>query len=299
MERPSARALRELYEQNTNIMAHLRAMNGVAENDPEAVLISYDLQSGSYTRAWRDPAHRAVRDRYADQIAEVLGKLDGESVLEAGVGEATTLCSVVERLPKQPTVVAGCDIAWSRIAEARKHAAERGQVGHLFFTGDLFALPAEDASFDIVFTAHALEPNHGRETAALKELYRVARRWLVLFEPSYELGSEATRQRIEEHGYIRGLPTIAKELGWEIVEHRLLENPVRENNQTAVLVVRKPDVDEAGGHPELACPRCRLRLALHRENLFCGECLSVFPIIDGIPCLLPGNAILATKYVER
>lgn len=295
MNRPSARELRELYEKKTNIMALLRE-SGSGVNDPEAVLISYDLQSGSYTEAWKNPAHRAGRERYVAEIAEVLAPLDAASLLEAGVGEATTLCSVVERLPQRPPVVAGFDIAWSRIAFAQRHAAERGQPGHLLFTGDLFAIPAADSAFDVVYTAHSLEPNHGREREALLELYRVANRWLILFEPSYELGNEATRRRIEEHGYVRGLPQIARELGWDIAEHRLLQHPVRAENHTALIAIRKPAAAAVG--PELACPTCRLALADHGGHLFCGECLSIYPVIGGIPCVRSRNAILATKYLD-
>lgn len=298
MKLPSARELRELYEKKTNIMAHLRAVTGSEVNNPEAVLISYDLQSGSYTEAWKNPEHREVRERYTAEIAAVLDALGGDSLMEAGVGEATTLCSVVERLSRRPAVVAGFDIAWSRIACARRHAAERGQPGHLLFTGDLFAVPAADCAFDIVYTAHSLEPNHGREAEAMRELYRVARRWMVLFEPSYELGNEATRRRIEEHGYIRGLPGLAREFGWEIVEHRALRHPIRDNNQTAVLVIRKPEPAGAGEPAGLACPNCRTRLVAHRGHQFCPECLAVFPVIENIPCLLPRNAILATKFLD-
>jgi len=297
MKLPTARELRDLYERKTNIMALLREKTGSDVNPPEAVLISYDLQSGSYTRAWNDPAHRAARERYVGEISEVLAPLGAASLLEAGVGEATTLCSVVDRLPQRPAVVGGFDIAWSRIAWARRHAAECGQAGHLLFTGDLFAIPAADDAFDVVYTAHSLEPNHGREREALLELYRVAKRWLVLFEPSYELGNEATRKRIEEHGYIRGLPAIARDLGWEITEHRLLRDPIRENNQTAVLVIRKSS-EPATGAPRLACPSCRVALTTHAGHHFCPECLSVFPVISGIPCLLPGHAVLATKFLD-
>jgi len=297
MKLPTARELRVLYEKKTNIMALLREKTGSTVNPPEAVLISYDLQSGSYTEAWKNPAHRAAREHYVAEIADVLAPLGAESLLEAGVGEATTLCSVVERLPRRPATIAGFDLAWSRIAWARRHAVERGQPGHLLFTGDLFAIPAGDAAFDVVYTAHTLEPNHGRERDALLELHRVARRWLVLFEPSYELGNEATRRRIEDHGYIRGLPALARELGWEIIEHRLLLHPIRENNQTAVLVIRKPATAPANP-PCLACPSCRTELLDHHGHHFCPECLSVFPVIDGISCLLPRNAILATKFLD-
>ncbi len=295
---PSLKDLRRLYAENVNIMGWFREVTGQRENSTESILISYDLQSGSYTRAADDPAYRARHDRYADEIAAVLGGLGAASVLEAGVGEATTLVPVMQRLQPRPAVIAGFDISWSRILFARRYCAAHGLTDARLCTGDLFAMPFVDDAFEVVFTAHAIEPNHGREREALLELYRVARRWVVLFEPSYELGSEATRQRVEEHGYCRGLPAIAQELGWKIAEHRLLANPMRDNNQTAVLVIEKPAAVAATPAAGFGCPLCHRPLESIRGNYFCEDCARIFPVIDDIPCLLPGNGILGSKFKD-
>ena len=147
------------------------------------------------------------------------------------------------------------------------------------------------------FISHAIEPNF-RQTEALAELYRVCARWLVLFEPSYELGSEATRKHIEEHGYCRNLAGAARELGLDVVEHRLLDFTHTSNNQTGVLVIRKPATESRTPPVQFGCPVCRSPLTSLRGHFFCPECLLVFPVLDGIPCLLPGNGILASKYPD-
>ena len=159
-------------------------------------------------------------------------------------------------------------------------------------------MPFADDSFDLVFTAQAVNPNHGREEEAMRELYRVTRRWLLLFELDYELGNEETRRRIEEHGYCRDLVGTAGRLGYKVVEHRLLGADVRPSIQVSVLVIEKPGSDDAPAAPSFGCPRCHRPLVFHRGNYFCTECLMVYPVVNGIPCLLPGHAILATKYLE-
>jgi SAM-dependent methyltransferase len=257
------------------------------------------LQSGSYVRAAQDPIRRAELDRYTAEIASVLESLESKSMLEAGVGEATTLCPMLERMKRKPEVVGGFDISWSRLAFAQRFARGFGFEHIHFFTGDLFRIPVVDNAFDLVYTSHAIEPNHGREREILRELYRVARRWLVLFEPSFELGSKATRERIEEHGYCRGLPDLIHEFGWEITRHCLLGHQLTEDNQTAVLVVRKNDeTGETAPTSILGCPLCHTALQLVRGQYFCAECGRVFPVLDDIPCLLGPNGILASKYAE-
>ena len=80
------------------------------------------------------------------------------------------------------------------------------------FVADMALLPLADSSVDVVFTSHALEPNHGREEQLLKELLRVARRHLLLFEPSWENADQAVRDRMVQHGYVRDLLCTSSQL---------------------------------------------------------------------------------------
>jgi len=294
----SVRGIQGLYDQGTNVMRYFREVAGTSRNSPEAILISYDLQSGCDIRAMLDPEYSARFDAYVTAIADTLGLRGGTSLLEAGVGEAKTLCDVVARLAVKPQYIYGFDLAWSRIATGLQYAARFEQPPPQLSTGDLFAMPFADDTFDVVFTAQAVEPNNGREEEALRELYRVTRRWLVLFEPDYELGNDETKRRIEEHGYCRDLAGAATRLGYQVVERRLLGAHLRPSNQTGVLIIEKPSSDSTAPTPGYACPRCHRPFVSHCHNYFCTECLTVFPILNGIPCLLPGNGILATKYLE-
>ena len=288
--------LKELYGKNVNIMSLFRELGDSSKNSLDAILVSYDLQSGSYANALQSADYLEKHHLYTAALAKVLDGLDGESLLEAGVGEATTLCNTVAKLQRAPKSVFGFDLSWSRIAFARRFAREFAFTPS-FSTGDLFHMPLQDGSFDIVFTSHAVEPNHGREREALLELYRVTRKWLVLFEPSYELGTEQTRARIEANGYCRNLPELARELGMEVVEHRLLEFTYNQQNQTGVILIRKNGPAATASVDGLGCPTCHNPLVAAKGNHFCESCSLVFPVIDGIPCLLPNNGVLASKYL--
>ena len=84
------------------------------------------------------------------------------------------------------------------------HLTENGHENVKLFTGDLDRIPLASDSVDVVLTIHAVEPNQGREEAILSELLRVARKHLVMIEPSYELASAEARERMDRLGYVRG-----------------------------------------------------------------------------------------------
>lgn len=294
MKQPSMAELRDLYAKGVNITEHLRG--GASENTREAVHVAYELQAGSYVGSvTRDYRRMLQQQVYTSAIAEVISPLRPATILDAGVGEATTLCYVIPALEARPTYVSGFDIAYGRI----RHARDFCRPFEPFFrpaltTGDLFDIPKADNSFDLVLTSHAIEPHRGREKDALAELARVSRRWLALFEPSYELGSDESRARMDGHGYVRGLLDAAEAVGLQVMEHRLLEVSINPLNPTGVHLFRK-DGDGASG-PRDACPACKTALHDVRGHLYCRVCSLVYPVIDGIPCLLRTNGILATDF---
>ena len=153
----------------------------------------------------------------------------------------------------------------------------------------------------MVYTNHTLEPNGGQEEKALKEMYRITKEYLVLFEPIYEFAGVKSKEHMEKHGYIKGLYGCAKKLGMDVVEYKLLfpENLLSPNN-TGVLVIRKKK-DECQSHKVdkfLACPVTRSPISKVRDNYYSSDSMLLYPIVDSIPCLLPDNAVVATHYLD-
>jgi ubiquinone/menaquinone biosynthesis C-methylase UbiE/uncharacterized protein YbaR (Trm112 family) len=290
------RRLIELYRSGTNIMAYLREARGQADNDSTAILTSYDLQAGSYVRLVEsDPAIARTLERSCEKFAQIFARLGAQSLLEAGVGEATTLAGVVARMPERPAHVLGFDISLSRLLWARHHAETHGVSG-TWFTGNLDNVPLADSSVDIVFTSHALEPNRGREREILVELHRVARRYVVLREPSDELGSDETRAHIERHRYVTGLAATARELGFDVVEHALWGIDPNPRNAAALLVIRKSSAAADLAPPALVSPVSRSPLVEHHGSLYCADDGLVFPRFRGVPCLLAENGVFASQF---
>ncbi len=288
--------LQALYARGVNIIEHLERQ-GVDRHT--AVEMSYDLQAGSYIEIVRT-THAEYSEKYTSEIASVIDGLGVgvASLLEAGVGEATTLANVVSRLRQRPPHISGFDISWSRIKYAFKYYLSVAGGPASFFLGDLFRIPYADDSIDVVYTSHSIEPNGGREAEALTELYRVARKFLVLFEPSYEMATDEGKARIERLGFIRGLPETAKKLGYHIKEYRPASVSARPSNPTAVLVIEKNASAVSGQPPEFVCPVGKGPLAKIPGGYWSGSSLRLYPELDGVACLTPRHGIVATHYAD-
>ena len=297
MTRPTLVDLKAAYGRNENITKILRESNGAGTNDQSSILIAYDLQAGSYVRALDKPEFLAAHTRYAEVIAGTLAPLNPRSLLEPGVGEATTFRTVLSRLSlPAETPVYGFDLSWSRVRVGRRHC-DAGKVAGSLFVGELESIPLPDGAADVVYTSHAVEPNHGREREILAELYRVTGRYLVLFEPCYELASPEARARMESHGYCRGLRQIAEELGGKVLRHELVPETLNPLNPTGLLLVEK-QAPAATPSPGFACPSCHAALTPGEGALFCAAEGLAYPTLRGIPCLARHNSILASQFLD-
>lgn len=298
MTKNSLNIINKIYERGENLIQHLKDGDISKETTDEMVMISYDFQSGNYIKHVKE--NPEFNEKYTRAIAKVINKLGIECdfILEVGVGEATTLANLIPKIKVNPKRIYGFDLAWSRVRYAIEYMKKRGIKDSFLFMGDLFNIPLADSSLDIVYTSHSIEPNGGREKEALLELMRVTKKYLILLEPAYEFASMEARKRMEKHGYIKNLYSVAVSLGLNVVEHRLFDifsNPL---NPTGLMVIKKDPQNDKVVHNPLICPITKKPLELIRNSYFTKQGLLVYPIIDEVPCLLKDNAVIATHYTD-
>jgi uncharacterized protein YbaR (Trm112 family) len=215
------------------------------------------------------------------------------------VGEATTLWHVLNEMPQPaPTHIHGFDLCWSRVAcGAAWFSRQTPQFEATLTSASLLELPYADNSFDVVYTAHAIEPNRDREEAILSELHRVTSRFLVLLEPDYEHATPQAQARMNEHRYCRGLAEKSRALGFNVVRHEPFAGSTTPLNPTALIVIAKQEAAPPA-EPKFACPRFRTPMQRLADCFYSPRSMRAYPIIRGIPCLRSELGIVASKLSD-
>ena len=232
-----------------------------------------------------------------EAAANIFDSLDYNSILDAGTGEATTLHGIMKNSKKIPQRIYGVDISLSRVLYASNfYSKEFSQHNSSFVTGNIFDLPFADSSIDLVFTCHAIEPNTNKEKDILQELYRVAKKYLLMIEPSYNLGSDATKENIKKNKYITKLHSTAIELGYKVIRYELFDISIDKNMSEIIIIEKNTETTE--NQSVYACPICKKTLKYHNNQFYCHNCLLVYPVINNIPVLNREYGILCSKFLE-
>ena len=284
--------IKELYSRGGNIIQYLKKLKDSKSNKTEDILISYDLQSGSYIK--EASIDNKFIQKYCGALAKVINNISNvDSILEVGVGEATTLSNLTVNLKERPSKIFGFDISWSRLKFAKNLLKDFKIHGVSLFVADLFKIPLLDNSIDVVYTSHSIEPNGGKEKEALEELFRITKKYLILLEPSFEFANNEGRSRMKSHGYVTELFKTAQNLGYSIIEHRLFDYSNNPLNPTGIIIIKKDATDF--NNSDLICPISNHKLFKHGESfLYSDDASLAYPILEDIPCLLSDNSILAT-----
>ncbi|NIS79884.1 MAG: methyltransferase domain-containing protein [Anaerolineales bacterium] len=108
-----------------------------------------------------------------DRLLEMCQLDPGSQVLDVGCGVGNTACIIAERYD---AYVTGIDISEVMIEKAKDRARRLGLTDQVTFrTADVFELPFEDGSFDVIIIESVLVPLPGDVKAAFKEMVRVLR----------------------------------------------------------------------------------------------------------------------------
>ena len=130
-------------------------------NTSKMIEVAYDLQSGSYTAGLKNEKNAKINKIYTKSVVNAILQLcKPKSIMEAGVGEATTLADVAASLGEDVCSF-GFDISWSRVAYAKRYLEKNNVSNATLCTGDMFNIPFAENSIDVVYTSHSIEPNVG------------------------------------------------------------------------------------------------------------------------------------------
>ncbi len=292
--------LKQVFINGDNIISYLKREEKDDFNLIKAIEIAYDLQSGSYIDHYNNNQESCKTE--CSEYVKILKQhiKIGDRVLDCGTGEMTNLFGIFNKNLLKNMKIYCFDISLSRILYGRKFLNDNASPGLIKsvvpFVADINAIPLMNNSMDVIFSMHGLEPNHGREKNILKEIFRVARRKVILFEPSFEKNSIEGQKRMEEHGYIRNLTKYIEDLGGVIEDiiklDKASKNPL---NKTYAHVIKPPLIEEYSLNESLfTCPINQLKLNVERKDCYYShDTMYIYPIISSIPILKKEAAIIS------
>ncbi|MGY1805099.1 methyltransferase domain-containing protein [Blastococcus sp. SYSU D00922] len=144
----------------------------------------------TYTHGHADSVLQSHRWRTVENSAAYLAPVlrPGLDLLDVGCGPGTITIDLAARVA--PGRVVGIDVSADPLAEARA-AAERAGVAVTFEVGDVYALAADDDTFDVVH-AHQVLQHLTDPVAALREMARVCRPGGVIAVRDVDYGAFVT-----------------------------------------------------------------------------------------------------------
>ena len=284
-------------------------------------MIRYDRRAGTYVDEYKKSFAkdwienvvmdgRVTRAPYGDALQAHLNWLGSDvirpmnvansSILEVGAGELTTLVPLVKAIGEKTLKAYACELTWSRCSVGEEFAKAQGIKIESIVAGSVTDLPYPDNRFDIVYTHYCLEELGGLELKAIGELVRVAKRYVILVEASYEFGHPLQRRKLRARRWNLGLVSAIKALKLKLVRHELVPYCTDDLHHGAIFVIEKQEAGTlAADDFVVACPKCKGPIKSKGSFYACKPCGLAFPILEGIPVLTPGNAIVASKFSKR
>ena len=173
-----------------------------------------------------------------------------------------------------------------------KHIINKN-VKPIFFCSDIKSIPLHSNSIDVIISNHSLEPNGKNLTNLLRELFRVGKKKLLLFEPSYELNSIKGKQRMDKLGYIKNISLSVEKLGGKLIDVIPIKNIFNKLNPTACYIIKLPIVlNKKKSNNLFTIPKTDLPLKKDLEFYVNKKLGIAFPIFKGIPIIKDTSRIL-------
>ena len=147
-------------------------------------------------------------NKYAKQLTGYIQKYNPESILEVGAGECHKIGRINIKCKKVAT-----DISIKRLLSGQSNFPNIYIV-----QANASKLPFKDDEFDVVFSNHCLEQMPYEYKDAIKEMLRVAKKAVFLFEPSYEKGSLTQKMNMYAKDYVKGIPNFLFELQKDFID---------------------------------------------------------------------------------
>ena len=290
--------VRKIYKNKKNITEWLKKKFRKTHNTSEIIEIAYDLQAGTYIKFAK--SNLKYFKLYTKELSKILDDhvISNNSLLDIGTGELTTLTYLLNYMIKKPSKVYAFDLSWSRLIKGKnffKKNIKNKKIRLSLFSADMELIPLHSKCIDFIISNHALEPNGGNLENLLSELFRVAKKKVILFEPSYELNSIKGKQRMDKLGYIKNINSVVSKLGGQLIDFIPIKQALNPLNPTACYVISPPRIKiKKMSKIIFSIPGTDYPLKKEFDFYVSKETGLAYPIFKGIPILKNSSKILVT-----
>ncbi len=284
------------------IMIPLKRIKGIRRN-PKFVENQYDelagmyIQDNYYTSKMRYSVVNGEVQNISSinnmqeirkEIRGVLSNYEFANILEVGVGELTTIEDIYKFFGPEVECY-GVDLSLNRIKHGLEEYKKRHSKLPTVAKANALKLPFPDNSFDIVITRHTLEQMPKIYQEALDEIFRVSKHHVILFEPSFEMGSLAQKIKMLNTDYVRGIPAyINNKKNLKVEKPYLMNNSANPLNHTACYRATSEQADVSKSEKDIipfVCPITNSPLQNCGSYFYSSKAKRAYPIIEGIPVL--------------
>jgi ubiquinone/menaquinone biosynthesis C-methylase UbiE len=214
------------------------------------------------------------------------------SILEVGAGELTTLDALIQKLKKKPKKIGAIDISFKRLLEGKKFIKKKNKI-NLLARADASKLPFSDNSFDMVYTANCLEQVPELFLKSVSELVRVSSGIVVIIEPSFEFGSNSSKNYIFKKGYTKINANHFKKLNFKLIYRDILEFRYYIAGTEIIILKKKKNnnKNKTKTKTNFICPTTHENL-FQKKNYLSNKSKSInYPVKDSISMLCAEDKI--------
>jgi len=293
---------RMIYKRGDNVTEYLRKKFKERENTSYIIETAYDLQAGTYIKFANSNSKKI--NLYTKEMSKILDNhlIDHTSLLDVGTGELTILTHLLNNIKKQPSKVLAFDLSYSRLTEGKKYISKhlKNKKTKLdIFCADIKNIPLHSKCVDVIISNHALEPNGKNLPNLLMELFRVAKKKIILFEPAYELADSKGKKRMNRLGYIKNISLNVKKLGAELIDFIPIKNTFTKSNPTACYIIKPPKMNIKNQKDIIFTAPGTNFLLKKKFGFYLCEALGLaFPVFKTIPFLRNSNRLIVSAAIK-
>ena len=209
-----------------------------------------------------------IHKYYGDIISKIIKQTKSKSFLEVGAGELTQfklICDFLKKINFKVDETGALDISLKRLLVGKSYLKKKNNKIDYIIQGNAAELPFANDSFDLIYTCHCLEQVPELFKQSVDEMLRVAKNYVVLIEPSYELSNKITNNYIYYKDYIQINEKLLRSIKYKYFKR--IKLPFRQYLNGAELIIYKKKKKKKKTKVEFICPKTKKTIYKRKNTI--------------------------------